>query len=69
MSVSLFDTHPAQRKRRHYGQQAADTLDRFADRLAEHGDAAKAARQIGKSDAYGRVLLQRIRKRLGAQAV
>jgi hypothetical protein len=67
-TASLFDTRPAARKRRHYTRQAQDTLDRFADRLAEHGDPVKAAAQIGKSASYGRALLQRLRDRLGWQA-
>jgi hypothetical protein len=43
-------------------------IDRFAERLAEHGDVSRAATEINASQAYGRVLLQRVIKRLGKQA-
>jgi hypothetical protein len=43
-------------------------IDRFAERLAEHGNVKLAAQEINVSPHYGRVLLQRIRKQLGWQA-
>jgi hypothetical protein len=45
------------------------TLDRFAELLAEGFTVSKAAQQLGVSSAYGNAMLQRIRKRLGPQAV
>jgi DNA-binding MarR family transcriptional regulator len=44
------------------------TLDRFAEHLSEHGDASRAATQLGFHEAYGRVLLQKLVKGLGWQA-
>ena len=44
------------------------TLDRFAEHLSEHGDVARASDETGIGRLYGRVLLQRIVKRLGTQA-
>jgi hypothetical protein len=49
-------------------KKGRETLDRFADALAEHGDVSRAAAQAGKSAIYGRILLQKLRKRLGWQA-
>lgn len=74
MSVGLFRTSTAQGigARRHQrlrrAANNASTLDRFAERLAEHGDVDRAAREIGKPPPYGRTLLQRLIKRLGPQA-
>lgn len=47
---------------------ADSMIDRLAERLAEHGDVSLAAREIGTSPEYGRVLYQRIKKQLGWQA-
>lgn len=47
---------------------SSSMLDRLAVRLAEHGDVSLAAREIGTSPEYGRVLFQRIKKQLGWQA-
>lgn len=44
-------------------------IDRFAEHLAECGNVAIASRRVGVSSAYGNAMLQRIRKRLGPQAV
>ena len=49
-------------------RQARETLNRFAEHLSEHGDTSRAAAQIGKAPAYGRVLLQKLRAELGWQA-
>jgi transposase len=45
------------------------TLDRFADLLADGIQAEDAAERLGYSRAYGNAMLQRIRKRLGPQAI
>lgn len=42
-------------------------IDHFAERLSEHGDANRAAGEIGVTVPYGRVLLQRIIARLGKE--
>jgi hypothetical protein len=42
-------------------------IDQFAERLAEHGEVARASQEVGVRAAYGRVLLQRIIKRLGVE--
>lgn len=74
MSTGLFSTSTAQGigARRHQRlRRAADelsTLDRFADRLAEHGVVARPAKEIGKSDSYGHVLFAKLKRRLGSQA-
>lgn len=44
------------------------TLQQFADHLAEHGDVARAAEEIGRHEAYGRNLLARLKRELGWQA-
>lgn len=44
-------------------------LPRFADRLAQHGDIAKAARSLGLSHSDGVKLYRRICADLGRQAV
>ncbi len=41
----------------------------FAEFLANGYSVAQAARAVGASRAYGNAMLQRIRQRLGAQAV
>jgi hypothetical protein len=43
-------------------------IDQFADRLAEHGEIARAAKEVGATLAYGKELFARICKRLGPQA-
>ncbi len=74
MTTGLFRTSTAQgigarrAQRIRRASSINDTLDSFADRLALHGNVDRAAREIGKSPAYGRVLLQRLRARLGEQA-
>ena len=45
-----------------------NNLDLFAAHLSEHGDTERAARAMGFSASYGRVLLQRLREKLGSQA-
>lgn len=40
-------------------------IDAFAEALSHHGEVHRAARETGISPSYGRVLLQRIIKRLG----
>lgn len=45
------------------------TRDALADRLAEHGHVGRAAREVGVSESYGRVLFGEIRRELGWQAV
>ena len=42
--------------------------DELAERLSEHGDVARAAREMGVSLSYGRVLFAEIRAGLGWQA-
>lgn len=74
MTTGLFSTstaqgigaRKAQRVRR--ANTIASTLDAFAERLSLHGDVPRAAREIGKTPGYGRTLLQRLIKGLGAQA-
>ena len=46
-----------------------ETIDRFAQFLADGYSVRQAATSLGLSFAYGNALLQRIRKRLGPQAV
>lgn len=68
--TGLFHTPHNQNVRRVSGNRAketGDTLNAFAERLSQHGDVARAAAQIGKSPAYGRVLLQRIIAGLGRE--
>jgi hypothetical protein len=43
------------------------TLSRFAEPLSETGEVATAAARIGVSKAYGKAMLQRLRKRLGVE--
>lgn len=43
-------------------------IDDFAECLSEHGNVSRAADQCGVSASFGRVLLHRIKKRLGPQA-
>lgn len=45
------------------------TIDHFAELLAEGYGVTKAARMLGVEPTYGNAMLQRIRKRLGPQAV
>lgn len=42
-------------------------IDAFAEDLSRHGDVTRAAASVGKSAAYGRVLLARLIKRLGKE--
>lgn len=49
-------------------RESRDMLNRFADRLAEHGDVKRAAAQLGRSPAWGAAQLAAIRKGLGDQA-
>lgn len=42
-------------------------LDHFAEALSRHGHVHQAAREIGISPSYGRVLLQRIIGKLGRE--
>lgn len=44
-------------------------LDQFAELLAEGFTVPEAARQLHIKTAYGNALLQRMRKRLGPQAI
>lgn len=44
------------------------TIDRIADRLAEHGDLARAAHECGVSHDYAKTLMGQLRKDLGARA-
>lgn len=44
-------------------------LDTFAERLAEGLTVAQIERQLNLPHRYGNAMLQRIRKRLGPQAV
>lgn len=44
------------------------TLDRFADLLADGVTPEAAPERMGYCAAYGRTLLQKLRKRLGSQA-
>ncbi|MEA3036820.1 MAG: hypothetical protein QOH04_2597 [Sphingomonadales bacterium] len=43
-------------------------LDHFAERLSLHGDAARAAAQLGRSRAWGGAMLRKLRQDLGSQA-
>jgi hypothetical protein len=43
-------------------------IDHFAEKLAQHGDVARAASQLGQSEAWGNRQLALIRKQLGPQA-
>lgn len=45
------------------------TIDRFAELLAEGYGVTEAARMLGVEPTYGNGMLQRIRKRLGPQAI
>jgi len=45
-----------------------ERLGAFADHIAEGVSIAVAARLVGVSEAYGRVMLQNIRRQLGWQA-
>lgn len=65
--------HSAKRR-----QPSAQTLDRFAELLSHHdagadppdhgGNAARCAVMMGFSASYGRVLLQRLVRKMGDQA-
>jgi hypothetical protein len=44
------------------------TIDRFAERLSEHGDINRAAGEVGISNSYGAMLFRSIVERLGAHA-
>ena len=74
MSTGLFSTPTSQgigaraHQRRRQRSERKDTLNQFAERLAEHGDVARAAAEIGKSASYGRVLFGKIKTKLGWQA-
>lgn len=73
MTTGLFNTRAASAQgigaRAHQRKQRRAAIDAFADRLAEHGDVKLAASETGISASYGRVLMARIKARLGAQAV
>jgi len=43
--------------------------DRFAEHLANGLSVPEAAARVGATSAYGNAMLQRIRRRLGPQAV
>lgn len=69
MAGGLFSnrgTHQGRAFKRWRAGQANDTLDRFAELLAEDpaGDTARAAARMGFSPAYGRALLKRLRERI-----
>jgi len=49
-------------------QEAKRKLDAFADHLADGKTPAQAAILLGNTPAYGKVLLGKLRKRLGWQA-
>lgn len=51
------------------GAAEGETRAGFAEFLANGYSVAQAARAVGVSRAYGNAMLQRIRKRLGPQAV
>ena len=50
-------------------RKRAEALDSFAELLADEVRPEDADRPLGYAPAYGRVLLGRLRKRLGIQAV
>jgi hypothetical protein len=43
-------------------------LDHFAENLSRHGDIARAAAALGKSESWGKAQFRKIRKSLGGQA-
>lgn len=43
--------------------------DAFAEHLSEHGNIARAARECGRSDSWGRAMFRRLCDELGSQAV
>jgi hypothetical protein len=43
-------------------------IEHFAEHLSQHGDVAKAAAQLGQSEAWGKRQFAAIRKELGSQA-
>jgi hypothetical protein len=43
-------------------------IDHFAEHLSHHGDIAKAAASIGKTQAWGKAAFRQMRKDLGGQA-
>ncbi len=47
---------------------SATLLDRFAERLSQHGDITRAAAQLGQSASWGKRLFRAICDRLGEQA-
>lgn len=61
-------THQGRAFKAYQNRRARDTLNHFADRLAEHGDVRQAAAEIGRSEQYGYTLLKRLRDKLGWQA-
>ena len=60
----------AANRARHWSHKPHDerTIERFAEALSECGKVAVASRQIGITPDYGRVLLKRIKARMGDQA-
>lgn len=46
-----------------------ETIDRFAELLADGASVADAERRLSLPNRYGNALLQRLRKKMGAQAV
>ena len=50
------------------GQHSPQTVARFADAVAEHGNLRRAASDAGISASYGRVLFSAIKRGLGWQA-
>lgn len=62
---------------RRFGQKSSPGLDAFADLLSQHdasagwpgGHAADCGLRLGKTAAYGKAMLQRLRKRMGPQAI
>lgn len=71
MTTGLFRTSNSQGigARAHQRCRATAALDRFAESLAETGDVKATAAALGMSYEYGNALLQRIRKKLGGQAI
>lgn len=49
-------------------KQTGAKMDAFAEALSLHGDIPRASREVGARPEYGRVLFQRMCKRLGWQA-
>ena len=81
MATGVFQTRPQTSQwagaRNHQIKRATLALDRFASALAEHdletgdkgGDLRVVALRLNISYSYANAMLQRIKKRLGGQAV